>query len=111
MQTFKVQLSNESGLGKHDGSCVDESGLLHRYFLCPMGAGSFVKPNKVSRGISLVEALQRRYVAEDAPQIAGPDSKLPDAFVLTSKGNQKSIEFVGEKQLRKWQQVDKVRDC
>jgi hypothetical protein len=46
-------------------------------------------------------------VAMDAPQIA-PDDILPDAFVVTSKGVMKSIEFVGEKKIRKRQQLDEV---
>jgi dynactin complex subunit len=93
--------------GKHDGSCSDENGVVHRYFSCQAGTGSFVKPSKVSFGISLIEALQQRYVAEDAPVIAD-DNILPDAFVMTSKGNQKSIELLGEKKIRRWQQIDVV---
>lgn len=86
--------------GKHDGSCVDDAGIMHRYFDCAFGAGSFVKMSKVTTGRSLVEALQDRYVSLDAPVIAEENSKLPDAFVTTSKGNQKSIEFYGEKKIR-----------
>jgi tubulin-specific chaperone E len=88
------------GRGKHDGSCIDDAGTIHRYFLCPMGDGSFVKPNKVTAGRMLISALRERYVSHDAPEITGPDSVLPDAYVVTAKGNQKSIEFVGEKKLR-----------
>jgi len=98
--------------GKHDGSCVDEEGILHRYFECPQGAGSFVKGNKVTAGRSFVDALTERYVGMDAPVITNPeDSTLPDAFVTTAKGNKKGIEFLGERKIRKWQQiatVDKV---
>jgi hypothetical protein len=86
--------------GKHDGSCVDDQGILHRYFECVYGAGSFVKLNKVNTGRSLVEALQDRYVSIDAPTIVEPDGRLPDGQFNTSKGNQKSIEFYGEKKLR-----------
>jgi len=46
--------------GKHDGSCVDSEGTLHRYFDCPMGAGSFVKLNKVTTGRSFCNALKER---------------------------------------------------
>lgn len=95
--------------GKHDGSCVDENGILHRHFECPMGAGSFVKPKSVTSGRSFVEALQERYVGLDAPEITNPDdSTLPDAFVTTSKGNKKGIEFLGEKKIRKWQQIGTI---
>ena len=95
--------------GKHDGSCVDESGNLHRYFECPMGAGSFVKGNKVSAGRSFEEALRERYVPFDAPELTNPkDPVLPDAFVTTSKGNKKAIELLGERKIRKWQQIGTV---
>lgn len=86
--------------GKHDGSCVDENGDYHRYFECVNGAGSFIKQNKVSSGRSLMEALNERYVQVDAPVLAEADASLPNVFVNTLKGNQKSVEFVGEKQLR-----------
>jgi tubulin-specific chaperone E len=86
--------------GKHDGSCVDDAGNLHRYFSCAFGAGSFVKKTKVNLGRSLVEALQDRYVTLDAPTITETNSTLQDAFVTTSKGNQKAIEFVGEEKIR-----------
>lgn len=72
-----------------------------------MGQGSFIKTNKIMKGKSFLEALRDRYVKEDAPLIA-PDQLLPDAYVVTSKGNQKGIEFVGETKIRKYQQLDVV---
>ena len=50
--------------GKHDGS-VEKDGVV-RYFTCVEGAGSFVKPKKVDRGSSLVDALRKKYVELDA---------------------------------------------
>ena len=97
--------------GKHDGSCVDSKGVLHRYFTCTQGAGSFVKPSKLASRKSFCDALKSRYVSLDAPQIIGPDNKIPDSFVTTAKGNQKPIEFLGEVKIRKWKQIaviDKV---
>ena len=95
--------------GKHDGSCVDKEGNLHRYFECAMGAGSFVKGNKVTGGVSFVQALRERYVQKDAPSLTKEnDPTLPDAFVTTSKGNAKPIELLGEHKLRKWQQIDGI---
>lgn len=92
---------DDKSRGKHDGSCVDDEGKLHRYFECAYGAGSFVKPSKVFSGKSLNEALRERYVDLNAPAIVDEeDPKLPDAFVSTSKGNKKSIEFFGEKKIR-----------
>ena len=52
--------------GKHDGAVEKDSKEI-RYFTCPAGAGSFVKPKKVDRGSSLVEALRQKYVGLDAP--------------------------------------------
>ena len=65
-----------------------------------MGDGSFVKTNKVTSGRKLTDALKEKYVGFDAPATLGADSMVPDAFVITSKGKQKSIEFVGELKLR-----------
>jgi tubulin-specific chaperone E len=93
-----------AGRGKHDGSCVDSAGILYRYFTCIDGWGSFVKPAKVTCGKSFIEVLKERYVTEDAP-ITAPGNIVPDAFVLTSSGQQKSIEFLGEQKIRRWQQV------
>jgi hypothetical protein len=87
--------------GKHDGSCVDDGGNLVRHFTCAYGAGSFVKQGKIAGGRSLIEALADRYVTLDAPTITNDaDASLPDAFFVTSKGNRKSIEFVGEEKIR-----------
>ncbi len=94
-----VEWDNHSR-GKHDGSCVDENGDHHKYFECVNGAGSFIKPNKVTSGRSFLNALNDRYVSFDAPEITESDASLPNVFVSTLKGNQKSIEFVGEKKLR-----------
>ena len=86
--------------GKHDGSCVDDEGNLHRYFSCAKGAGSFIKPGKIMHGTSLHDALLEKYVSIDAPTEITEKDAIPNAFVSTLKGNQKSIEFVGEKKLR-----------
>ena len=93
--------------GKHDGSCV-ENGVSHRYFECPPGSGSFIKPAKIRTGKSFYEGLQDRYVSVDAPEVVGPDSILPGLYVSTSKGNQKPIEFVGEMKIRKYQQISTI---
>ena len=100
---FGVEWDNKKR-GKHDGSCVDKEGKLHRYFTCDETAGSFVKPNKIQVGRSFLEAMQERYVQMDAPLVA-PDNIVPGAFVTTSKGNSKPIELVGETKIRKWQQI------
>lgn len=94
--------------GKHDGSVVDADGNLIKYFDCVHNkSGSFVKPKKITTGRTFEAALRERYVKMDAPLVA-PDNIIADAYVTTSKGNQKSIEFVGENKIRKWQQIDVV---
>eukprot|EP01031_Cornospumella_fuschlensis_P042926 gene42926-52452_t len=94
--------------GKHDGSCVDEHGTIHRYFRCDNTAGSFIRPSKVSQGVSLEKALQERYVSLESEEIAQEGGILPDSFVSTSKGNMKPIEFVGEKKIRVRQQLSSL---
>ena len=94
--------------GKHDASCVDSAQVTHRYFTCTPGAGSFVKPAKIQTGQTFVAALMERYVSLDAPLITGEENTLPDSFVVTSKGERKAIEFVGESCIRKRQQLADV---
>ena len=93
--------------GKHDGSCVDKQGIMHRYFTCVDGMGSFVKPAKITVGRSFLEVLKERYVEHDAPLVA-PGNIVPDAFVTTAKGTQKQIQFLGEEKLRKWQNIKEI---
>lgn len=96
---FGVEWDNASR-GKHDGSSADSSGTLHKYFDCASGSGSFIRPGKVGYGRTFLAALNDRYVSLDAPKIAEADGIVPNVFVTTSKGNQKSIEFVGEEKIR-----------
>ena len=100
---------DSAGRGKHNGSCVDSEGVLHQYFECGEGMGSFVKGNKVTNGRSFVDALKERYVKPDAPSITTEqDPTLPDTYALTSKGEKKPIALLGEHRLRKWQQIETV---
>lgn len=101
-----VEWDNQSR-GKHDGSCVDDKGILHRYFLCRPGSGSFIRTSKVTSGVSLCAALSDRYgQPHDLP--AGAEEILLDAFVRTSKGNQRPIEFVGADNIRSHQQLSSL---
>lgn len=88
------------GRGKHDGSSVDATGKLHRYFQCLANSGSFIKPSKVTFGRTFLAALNDRYVSLDAPSIADANGTVPNVFVSTLKGNKKTIEFVGEDKIR-----------
>ncbi|CAM9628636.1 unnamed protein product, partial [Laminaria digitata] len=86
-------------------------GSILRYFSCTNGgSGSFLKPGKISRGVSMAEALRNHYVHMDAPLIA-PENLLPDAYASTSKGGKKAIEFYGESKIRRRQQVDTLHHC
>jgi len=96
--------------GKHDGSCVDAQGTTHQHFNCAAGAGSFVKPTKIRTGCTFVEALMERYVSMDAPMITGQENSLTESFAVTAKGERKVIEFVGESNIRKHQQLADVVD-
>ena len=73
-----------------------------------MGSGSFIKPTKLTPRKSFVEALHERYVTFDTPELTLPDSTLPGMFVSTSKGNMKKIELIGEKKIRKYQQISTI---
>ena len=54
--------------GKHDGAVTRKAdGATVRHFTCAPGAGSFVKPAKLDRGVALSTALAQRYVGLDAP--------------------------------------------
>jgi dynactin complex subunit len=96
--------------GKHDGSCYDDkTGQSFRYFKCDFGAGSFIKPSKLSFGKSLVEALKERYVKMNAPTIIDETSHaIPDAYITTNKGKTKPVEFIGERKIRKYQQLETI---
>lgn len=97
---FGVEWDNPSR-GKHDGSCVDATGISHRYFQCSPTSGSFIRPVRLSQGVGLAAALAERYVAVDGPTV----TENSQAGFCTSKGNIKPIEFVGEQKLRSRQQL------
>lgn len=94
---------DDSSRGKHDGSCLDDAGEFHRYFECAFGAGSFVKVHKLVRSVGFLDALHSKYKdTSDAKDTT-------ENYALTAKGNQKAIEFVGEENIRKWQQLNLIR--
>jgi tubulin-specific chaperone E len=89
--------------GKHDGSCLDDAGVFHRYFECTFGAGSFIKVHKLAHSCSFLDALYQKYKDDSST------SNLADNYALTAKGNQKPIQFVGEENIRKWQQLNLIK--
>ena len=99
--------------GKHDGSVVSKNKLtgeeeMTRYFICKSKSetcASFVKPSKISTGISFMDVLQKRYVDLDAP-LEAPQNVFENAYANTSKGGKKAIEFYGERKIRGYQQLE-----
>lgn len=96
---------DDSSRGKHDGSCLDDEGVFHRYFECVFGAGSFVKRTKLITGKSFLDVLFEKYIQTSEESKAPNNEDAGEQYALTSTGKQKPIEFVGEENIRKWQQL------
>jgi len=91
--------------GKHDGSVIcRRTNELVRHFSCGPTQGSFLRLNKMDRGVALTASLLKtKYVDMDAPVIA-PNNLLPHT-ARTSSGRAKPIEFLGEMKIRERQQL------
>ena len=63
-----------------------------------------MKPSKLDRGSSLVDALRQKYVKMDAP-VEAPNGVF-EHLAYTKRGNTKAIEFCGELKVRAEQQLD-----
>ena len=85
--------------GKHDGA-VEKDGVETRYFRCPAGAGSFVKPSKLSRGERFLSALKERYQKTDGPA-------ADELYVPTMRGNKVAIELKESARVTRRQQIDR----
>lgn len=95
--------------GKHDGSvvCRTTNQVVRHFGGCGPTQGSFLKVSKLDRGLPLTaELLKEKYVAMQAPVIA-PNNLLPHT-ARTSKGLEKPIEFLGELQIRRRQQLEDI---
>ncbi len=99
---------DDSSRGKHDGSVVcRQTNQIVRHFSCGPTQGSFLKVRKLDTGVTLNASLLRnKYVEMNAPVIA-PNNILPHT-VKTSSGREKTIEFYGELQIRKRQQLENI---
>ncbi len=94
---------DDASRGKHDGSVICRTtNQLVRLFHCE--GGSFLRLAKLDLGVSLDPVLmQSKYVGMDAPVVA-PNNILPH-YALTAGGRDKPIEFLGEMNIRKRQQL------
>jgi tubulin-specific chaperone E len=99
---------DDTSRGKHDGSVVCRTtNQVVRHFRCGPTQGSFVRLNKLDRGVALTaELLQSKYVELQAPVIA-PNNILPHT-ALTASGREKPIEFLGELKIRRRQQLEDI---
>lgn len=52
---------DDDSRGKHNGSVKDKNNQIVQIFQCPEGHGSFVRENKIQKGISIEEAIIERY--------------------------------------------------
>ena len=103
--------------GKHDGSviCRTTNQIVRHFHIqnktktSSSQAGSFLRLNKIDTGVELdLKLLKSRYVEEDAPLIA-PNNVLPYS-ARTSSGREKPIEFLGEMNVRKRQQLGDLNE-
>ena len=95
--------------GKHDGSviCRSTKSIVRHFGDCGPTQGSFLKLSKVDFGCNLTSALLReKYVEIQAPLIA--PNNLLEHTAMTSRGNPKPIEFLGEMKIRKKQQLEDI---
>jgi hypothetical protein len=99
--------------GKHDGSVIcRKTNKLVRHFTLKYPSsqgGSFLRINKIDTGVDLdLKLLKSRYVEPDAPLVA-PNNLLPYS-ARTSSGRAKPIEFLGEMNVRKRQQLEDLEE-
>lgn len=91
------------GRGKHDGEAKGK-----RYFTCPPGQGSFVRPeNVLVEPVSFQEAFVRKYASEEAAS-----AELNMSF--REAGGKKAavvVEFVGnDKQVERMKRTDELEE-
>lgn len=96
---------DDTSRGKHDGSVISrQTNQLVRLFHAKENNGSFLRLSKLDLGVSLkTELMKSKYVEMDAPVVA-PNNVLPHS-AQTAGGRDKPIEFLGELQIRKRQQL------
>jgi len=87
--------------GKHNGNV---NGV--KYFECGEGCGSLVKPEKIAKGVSFMDAVNERYI-DNTITLAEEDS-----YLMNSDGKRsKKIELVGMDKVGAMQsKIDVLRD-
>ncbi|GBG34224.1 Tubulin-specific chaperone E [Hondaea fermentalgiana] len=99
----------DAGRGKHDGSVKEKTtGEETRYFSCPQGQGSFVKPQFLRVGVAFEDALMARYEPEAAVRVG--EGVEGEAGPRRRNGEAVEIEAVGMDQIRGKQQIHKLRE-
>ena len=79
--------------GKHDGSVTTGDGVKHQLFTCRDGCGSFVKPGKISSGISLLEATKERY--DPSANLGMDEDKVLSTVENARTGEEVPVMLVG----------------
>lgn len=80
--------------GRNDGSVVTADGVIHRYFQCTQGAGSFVKAELVKTGTDFLSALRQRYEDDSC------SGKVEESSIVGISGHSVPILLVGDEKIR-----------
>lgn len=80
--------------GRNDGSVVTTDGVVHRYFQCTQGAGSFVKIELVKTGTDFLSALRQRYEDDSS------SGKVETGSIVGISGHSVPILLVGDEKIR-----------
>ena len=87
--------------GKHDGWIAGPGGG-ERYFTCPLGAGSFVKAQKLQLSKDFVAVMKDRY------DHGGNEEEVINS-VGTLRGKSKPIILVGMDKVANWHQMNTIK--
>ena len=87
--------------GKHDGWLPGPGGG-ERYFSCPLGAGSFVKAQKLQLSKDFVDVMKGKY------EHGGEEEEIINS-VDTLRGKSKPIILVGMDKVADWHQLNTIK--
>lgn len=97
--------------GKHDGTvvCRRTNELVRHFRASHATGGSFLRLSKMDRGVGLdLNIMTGRYVTQGARLLASAEDhyRLPGCYAMTTRGNTKPIELLGETKIRERQQLE-----